>query len=342
MSLYQEDFQTSIKIAKEVLSEVKQRNIPPNPVHYTIWYEYLLKEDPVVAERMLAGENYQAMSLDLYRHIVNRLCLLGDLDCSVLRLVNELIEDILSWEGDLSAKNEQLEAALSELLGNEQNANASSKVVRNVIDVVRSLASDTNQMKGKVEHMRQEVDNLRRQLELTHQEAHTDALTGVGNRRAMDRFLTEVVSKTEADSCILSCIMLDIDYFKRINDDYGHLIGDSVLRFIARMLQDLSKGQDFVARFGGEEFILILPETNLSSAYQFAEKLRQKIEKTQFKLRDTEKKLKFTVSMGVAVHKVGDPIENFIERADNALYIAKGTGRNRVVDEIEAQSSLHH
>lgn len=338
MRPYHEAVDKSAQIAEAVLAETHQRNLPPNPIHYTIWYEYLLKRDPYVVERMLANDPYEELVPELFKHIVSRICVIDDIDCLVLKLVNEIITDMLNWEGDLTHKTKTLEDALSTLSERQHDANLATSVIKNVVASVRELTLNANTMQHKMEDVRNEVKTLKKQLEMSHKEAHTDPLTSVGNRRAMDKFLAENIGESVEH---FSCIILDIDYFKRINDQYGHLVGDSVLRFIAKHLRRMSKGQDFIARFGGEEFILLLPETDLAHAYQFAEKLRKQIQLTRFTIKDSKETLTFTVSMGVATYHRGELVSDFIDRADNALYMAKGTGRNRVVDEIEASRALH-
>jgi diguanylate cyclase len=116
-------------------------------------------------------------------------------------------------------------------------------------------------------------------------------------------------------------------------------VGDSVLRFVAKMLKQLTKGQDLVARFGGEEFIVLLPNTACRDAYALANKLREKLQSTALRIRDSHQTLKLTASFGVAVHRVGEPIQDFISRADKALYLAKTSGRNRVMGEVDLAAS---
>lgn len=336
MRHYRESFAESKLLAERVLAETIQRGVRPNPINFMVWYEYLLKRDAYVVDRIANAANHEETALELFDYIVSRMCMLNEIDCLVLKLVDDIVNDMDGWEGHLDHHMQTLEQALTALSA-KSDVNLASLVVKTVVESVKELTHDAKDMKSKMQGVRNEVNTLEKQLEASYKEAHTDPLTGIGNRRAMDKFIAENLDKDSAGS--FSCIILDVDYFKRINDQYGHMVGDSVLRFIAKLLEKATKGQDFVGRLGGEEFILLLPQTSASDAYAFAEKLRQLLQDTKLKLRDKEITLKFTASMGVATYRKGEMVTDFINRADNALYVAKKMGRNRVVDEIEAANT---
>lgn len=158
----------------------------------------------------------------------------------------------------------------------------------------------------------------------------TDYLTGIYNARYFYRRLAEEFSRAERYKLTLSCLMLDIDHFKLINDKYGHQIGDSVLSEIAQMLKKLTRSSDLLARYGGEEFIMLLTQTSLEDAITKAETLRAFIEKQKFPKLKGGKNL--TVSIGVSsypIHKIRDAYD-LVTYADYALYEAKNSGRNMV------------
>jgi diguanylate cyclase len=127
--------------------------------------------------------------------------------------------------------------------------------------------------------------------------------------------------------------MLDIDFFKRINDEFGHLVGDKVLRMIAKEMKRNCRESDFLARFGGEEFILLLPQTPLHDAVLAVEKIRKHIETRPFHFQN--KPVPLTISAGVAQYSNGEEIETWLARADSALYSSKRNGRNQVSSQIE-------
>jgi len=342
MRNYRDNYLDSRRLAERVLEETAKRRIRPNPINFTVWYEYLLERDTHVLDVLsqTADHEQEDVARDLFNHIVNRICFMSEVENVVLKLVNEIIGDINGWEGNLDSHAAVLESALNALVEKTSDPMAASIVVREVIGCVKELTFGAEGIRHKMEAVRSEVDGLKKQLELSYREAHSDALTGLANRRALDKFIAEQLSELpHVDGYHLSCIILDVDFFKKINDQYGHLVGDSVLRFIAKMLKQLTKGQDLVARFGGEEFIVLLPNTACRDAYALANKLREKLQSTALTIRDSHQMLKVTASFGVAVHRVGEPIQDFISRADRALYLAKTSGRNCVMGEIDLATS---
>jgi two-component system cell cycle response regulator len=159
--------------------------------------------------------------------------------------------------------------------------------------------------------------------------ANFDSLTGLYNRRAILGKLGDLICLANRYKEDFSLIMLDIDHFKRINDHYGHLTGDEVLEKIATLIRGNIRDTDIAGRYGGEEFIIILPKTNLASAWVVAERLRTIIEKAEMK-DSAGNVFTITVSQGLAGWERNEDATSLISRADEALYKAKGKGRNRV------------
>jgi diguanylate cyclase (GGDEF)-like protein len=158
--------------------------------------------------------------------------------------------------------------------------------------------------------------------------ALSDPLTQCYNRRALNTSLDRDVAKAERYGTDISVIMFDIDYFKKINDTYGHKTGDEVLHSFSKIIKATIRNSDYLARYGGEEFVLVLPETKLDKALELAERLRKITENLEFKF--DEKIIKVTTSAGVASYKKGQNKEGLIQKADELLYAAKKQGRNRI------------
>jgi len=154
----------------------------------------------------------------------------------------------------------------------------------------------------------------------------TDRLTGLYNRHKLDQVLEEEMNRHNRYKSNFCALLLDIDFFKKVNDTYGHQAGDDVLVKLSGILRDITRNTDFAGRWGGEEFLVIAVQINLEKAFALAEKLRTKVEETYF-----ENVGHVTVSIGVAQYEYGETIAHFINRADDALYRAKNEGRNRVV-----------
>lgn len=174
------------------------------------------------------------------------------------------------------------------------------------------------------------IDNARL-YEAARQLAITDGLTRIYNHRFFQELFEKEYKRSDRYNTIFSLIMLDIDHFKKVNDTYGHLCGDEILKGLAVLIKSCLRSMDIVARYGGEEFAVLLPETNGPEAYQTAERIRRAVEETTF--MGTDQGLKVTVSQGVATYPSEGVQErqDIIAKADGALYEAKETGRNKVV-----------
>lgn len=165
----------------------------------------------------------------------------------------------------------------------------------------------------------------------------TDVLTGWHNRRYLQTRLREELARSQREVVPLTCLMIDVDYFKKINDTYGHLAGDEVLRQVAQCVDGEVRSSDVSARYGGEEFVILLPATPLAAGQLLAERIRAAVCAESFEIRDLPEPLAVTVSIGVAEHRPGPGVEDLkvageqlLARADVALYEAKARGRNAV------------
>lgn len=164
--------------------------------------------------------------------------------------------------------------------------------------------------------------------------ATTDALTELPNRRGFDLLANQAIQEARRSQGPLCALLLDLDHFKQLNDNHGHLAGDEVLRGFARQLGDSLRQADIICRWGGEEFILLLKDTSPEQARQLGEKIRQQLEQSRFGYAGAE--LRITASIGLAQLQAGDALDQLIARADRALYRAKQTGRNRLCEDSAA------
>lgn len=175
-------------------------------------------------------------------------------------------------------------------------------------------------------------DRLRASVRQTIELAVTDGLTGLHNRRYLDNHMKLLIDRTMARGRPLSVCITDIDRFKLVNDTYGHDAGDAVLREFANRVRSAVRGADLACRYGGEEFVLVMPDTSADMAVSVAERLRAMVESEPFRIPGTDVVLPVTASLGTAsILPVGDNAETLLKRADTALYEAKRSGRNRVV-----------
>ncbi len=180
----------------------------------------------------------------------------------------------------------------------------------------------------RVAHMEQEAQGYREHLEEQRQKALVDPLTGLPNRAAWSERLELEVADWQDKGGHLLMAILDLDHFKRINDSYGHLAGDKVLKIVANELRKRLRSRDFIARFGGEEFVLLVPQTALAGGLQLAESLRAAVEACPFHFKG--ERVTITLSVGITAFRSGEHSDVVLKRADEALYRAKHLGRNRV------------
>jgi diguanylate cyclase (GGDEF)-like protein len=184
--------------------------------------------------------------------------------------------------------------------------------------------------------LRREVHERRHLQEELERLANTDALTGLPNRRFFMTQLASELARRQRYGHPLSLLMLDLDHFKQINDQWGHVVGDEALRVFADAVQCCLRTQDIAGRIGGEEFAILLPETGETVARPVAERIRGRMEQT--KIASANDHCVVTVSIGVTQAKDEDDLESLLRRVDSALYAAKQGGRNRIVSSVDIKA----
>ena len=191
----------------------------------------------------------------------------------------------------------------------------------------QALAEQLQTLGAKIRMMEEEAEKNRSTLESHRQKALRDSLTGLPNREAYNERAKVEVQRWQRYGRSLTIAIFDIDYFKNINDTYGHQAGDRVIKVIGRSIASRLREVDFFCRYGGEEFVALMPETESATALGVLDKVREAIASTAFNYKDQP--MTITLSVGITDFKTGDTLESAFERADQALYTAKASGRNR-------------
>ena len=205
------------------------------------------------------------------------------------------------------------------------------KIVIQIRDEIRSLESSSSTFREQLRQATREINRLKIKMARYRNEALKDVLTRVDNRRGFEGRLAKAIERANSADAMLSLIITDIDHFKHINDTHGHLVGDNVLRMVAATIKESIKGKDLVARIGGEEFAILLPDTPFEGAMKLAESMRLTFEALDFKKKSSGESLgRITLSFGVAMYRKNEASEEFVLRADEALYLSKKNGRNKV------------
>lgn len=334
--MYTESIEKVQEIAVSALDRIEVLGLRPIPEVYELWYRYF--QGDVEIQRSI--ESYQGKIDEAACYKIYR------------RYLNEAVRDEA-----VKKISDKMQAAISELAGMVSEARTSAgeygdslgtvpaklqsvSSLEDLGDIVATIVSDTKKMVEKNQDLEvqlvnssKQVTELRNNLDTVKKEALTDGLTGLLNRKAFDKQIIESIAECKEFGTPLVFMLLDIDYFKKFNDTYGHQVGDQVLRLVARTLTDNVKGRDFAARYGGEEFAIILPDTPISAGLKVAEILRKSVESKEVVNKASNEHLgRITLSIGIAEYAPGEEIPDLVKRADEALYQAKHAGRNRVME----------
>lgn len=193
----------------------------------------------------------------------------------------------------------------------------------------REVAEKTSALNQANRRLHRELEEVKRLEEILQHQANSDSLTGLMNRRAFTEAFEKEIERASRSGMPLTCMLIDIDFFKKINDTYGHHVGDEVIRKVAELMRTSTRSMDQLARIGGEEFTILMPDTPLEDAHQLAERLRSMTEKT--KMMISGKVITITICIGITERKKHEQsYQTMMQRSDDALYHAKESGRNRV------------
>lgn len=202
-------------------------------------------------------------------------------------------------------------------------------------ELINQKVKNKKEIESKIEERTLELSKINKQLEETKKvlfkDSITDKLSGLYNRRYFEEILSTLFDSAIRNKEVLSALMLDIDFFKKVNDKYGHKAGDEAIIVCSQIFKELARSSDVVTRYGGEEFVILLPKTDVNEALKLAQRIRDKIEVSEIAINQVDL-IKVTVSIGVTQlnHQVDENFDEIVKRADVALYTAKKMGRNRV------------
>jgi diguanylate cyclase len=328
----------SAEFLRQTLPLMAKQSAALNPVSYAVWYEYVSGINPGLSKAIdmsiTAGKTLdEETTLALYSQYV------AQVDDAKVQQLTESFQDLLT-KMSLSAKQtgEQASQYGSALAQWEMQLSAapatggqSETDLQDILQNTGLMKESVGGLKNRLDASQSEIETLRVELVRAREEAMTDALTGLHNRKGFERRLADYPDGGLSLPKNLSLMMLDIDHFKRVNDSFGHLFGDKVIRAVAQTIKSNIKGQDIGVRYGGEEFLVFLPETSIDGARHLAEKLRGLIASGRIKRSHNNETVEsVTISIGVAGYQSGETVEALIGRADAALYTSKTNGRNRV------------
>ncbi len=327
-------------IADEAFRLAKNHQFSPTPKAYELWHIYVVGKNCALNKHMdsILRSKGKISDYDFEQihgeFISNKEKNSSHYDMTSSKLDRQM-DGILNTVQEYATSSEYFSGTLDKNIDSLKEDTSPEQVVQTIKDLIVENAamrdSSTNLMENLNESKKQVLE-MRASLKKSQENEMKDALTNMHNRRYFDMMLSEAITDAQQEKTPMCLIMADIDYFKKLNDNYGHLIGDEVLKFVASLLMKNVKGQDVSARYGGEEFAVILPLTEMEGAKKLMENIRVQMESANLILTKGQKSIgKVTASFGIAQFQDSDESLDLIQRADAKLYEAKNAGRNCVV-----------
>ncbi|WP_029009997.1 GGDEF domain-containing protein [Azospirillum halopraeferens] len=338
-----DDFERATTLAGHAMDRLQAEGLAPIPENFTLFYAYYGGQFPdltraVDIARRDGGGLSQAHCDELFKRFFTL-----DAEAQAIREASErarmALGKILEMLNSVGTETNRYGTALAGFQGELEQPMS----LEDLRAMVAAIAAETTAIVERQTRLQtqlldssQQLAEMRVSLDSARREAMTDGLTGIANRKAFDLALSEAAREAVADGQPMALLMVDIDHFKAFNDTHGHLVGDHVLRLVAKVLTECIKGRDTAARFGGEEFAIILPRTGLRNALTVAEQVRVSVGTRQIINRARNVSYgTVTLSVGVAEYQPGETLTDLIRRADAALYAAKRGGRNRVSGDVQ-------
>ena len=338
------DFEYATSVAEKAMRFMAQHRVPPTPNNFYLWFQYSLgtSSDLKRAIDIVIGNKRKfdaTTNRDLFAAYA------GSRGADGVNNVSQQLHSVMASAKQFLtvaiADNRSQIRAISDVADQSEAGVDPKSLIENLMNELAKAATRATTLESSFVETTRELDTIRDSLNKSEERAKTDTLTGLPNRRALDEFFRTAQMAAMENGDPLSVLMIDIDHFKTFNDNFGHGVGDQVLRLMATVLRERVRDGDLPARYGGEELIAVLPGADLATCQTVAERIRRSISEARITRRSTGEALpSITVSIGVAEFQSGESMAELIERCDRALYLAKRTGRNKVVTETELDREL--
>jgi diguanylate cyclase len=323
-------------IAERAVSLMSRLKIAQTPANYSIWFNYCqgtssgLKRaiDTLFENKSHFDASTSASLISAFGNGETDVSVSGD----VSKRLGSLMQDAQGFLQIAIADNRKQILAMGEA-ASEAGAGADpGELIDGLVAELSKSVSRASKLEKNFVEATRELSEIRVSLDHAEKRAKTDVLTGLPNRLAFEDFFCGAQAAAVESRRPLSVLLIDVDHFKRFNDDFGHGVGDQVLCLIAKVLRERVRDQDLPARYGGEELIAVFPDSDLQTCAAVGESIRRSISDCKITRRSSGEVLPgITVSIGVAQLQAGESMVDLIERCDRALYKAKDAGRNRVV-----------
>ncbi|KYG62400.1 diguanylate cyclase [Bdellovibrio bacteriovorus] len=308
------------------LFEIQNHSVRKVRAKLDTFAKELVQANPEEAEKTMfrIRQFISSYRIDEYSYVQNTF---DDFKRIIWDFADHLSEEAHAEDSSQADINQSLEGLREAVESNSiEDLRAKSREFINFY--LKHQTTKNDRRSKRMESIKKNLTTVKKQLMEANQTARRDHMTGAHNRRSYDEQVRRYLQLQDIDKEPMTLIILDIDFFKKINDNYGHDFGDFVLKECVRLLQEsFSREEDFIARLGGEEFGVILPGCNVEAATKMADEAMARIRKEAFVHENQT--IRFTVSMGIAQYSPGESPDNWYKRADEALYESKQTGRNK-------------
>jgi len=326
---FEDNYQVTTKFSEHVHDFLSAHLIPPTPVNYSVVYLYISNENEMLSaaidKQLQKGE---VITADFLAELFSRYVSYSqEVESSVLQPFEETLSKTLkkisqqvSNEDKAAVNLKKLDKILAKTTGDASLEN----IVSYLVSTIDKTRTQHKALSKELNATQQEMNMLKGKLASSRQEARVDALTGLLNRRGCDEELQALnIDDTH------SSLAIDIDHFKKVNDTFGHSIGDKVIQRVAKAIESQIGEEDIAVRFGGEEFVVVMVHKNLNQAKKIAENIRNTIANLKLVQRESNTYLPpISVSIGIAQNKEATNWVSLFNQADQALYQAKNAGRN--------------
>ena len=308
-------------IAKKTLTFMTQNSIPLTPANYDDWFYVLCKA--VEENHILSKKNLYILYEKYFKDIpqISEIEEIKEISYDLKHLAVDSEKALGAFASNLESHDKYIQESL--LAIDKQDV----EKMHELQGKIAQLEKENRKLKQFLEENRIRLELIEEKFNEQKKEAQHDALTGLLNRRSFD----EDLNKFDSANVPYALLILDIDNFKNINDTYGHLIGDEVLKEVGEILRTYVRKNTKVYRYGGEEFVVVLPGGDEKAAKIVAERLREVIQRRGIKLENSGQMLQFTASFGATTKREKENYKQVLQRADKALYEAKKSGKNRVI-----------
>ena len=338
------DFEYAASVAEKAMRSMAEQRVPPTPNNFHVWFNYTLGAPPVLkrAIDILIG-NKRKFDTHTNREIYESYVGTKASDDAVAYDVSQQLHSVMASAKQFLTTaiddNRSQMAAINDVTERTGAGVDPKLLIESLMGELAKATTRATKLEVSFVEKSRELATIRDSLIKSEERAKTDTLTGLPNRRALEEFFRKAQLAAMEQDDPLSVLLMDIDHFKRFNDEFGHGVGDQVLRLMAKVLREGVRDIDLPARYGGEELIVILPNAGLVTAAAIAERIRRSVAECHISRRSTGEALPgITISIGVAQFQGGESMADLIERCDRALYLAKKTGRNRVITETELEA----